>query len=215
MLKISSSLFYSRVSSLIAVTVLFSAAAVSAQSTGGVKGKVKNMAGGSIRGATITARQNSQDIRSVVSNDKGEFSLKGLSAGTYNIVFDAKGYSTGIKFGVEVKSDKTVDLGDRLIMQVDRGTQVIVRGSVFFKDGTSVTAAKVAVEEIGTDGSTRKVGTIMTNIFGEFEFRRPEGAAKYRMTAQYRDAKATKELAVDSAAIYRLAITLDIPRQEK
>jgi hypothetical protein len=186
-----------------------------AQNTGGVKGKVRNMSGAGIRGATVTARQNSQDLSSARSNDKGEFQLTGLTAGTYNIVFDAKGYSTGIKYSVDVKSGKTVDLGDRLIMQVDRGTQVIVKGSVFFKDGTSVTAAKVLVEEVGSDGSTRKIGTINTNIFGEFEFRRPEGATKYRMTASYRDAKATKELEVDSAAVYRLAISLDIARQQK
>jgi hypothetical protein len=200
---------------LVAAFLTISTGAVSAQSTGGIKGKVRNMAGDSIRGATVTARQNSQDLRSARSNDKGEFELTGLTAGTYNIVFDAKGYSTGIKYSVDVKSGKTVDLGDRLIMQVDRGTQVIVKGSVFFKDGTTVTAAKVLVEEVGSDNSTRKIGTVMTNIFGEFEFRRPEGAAKYRMTAIYRDAKASKELEVDSAAIYRLAISLDITRQQK
>ena len=185
---------------LIGAILLTFALGISAQ-TGGIKGKVRTMSGASIRGAT--------------TNDKGEFVISGLTAGKYNIVVDAKGYSTGIKHGVEVKPDKTVDLGDRLIMQVDKGTQVIVRGSVFFKDGTSVTAAKVLVEEIGRDGSSRKIGTVTTNVFGEFEFRRPEGASKYRMTASYKDSKATKDLEVDSAAIYRLAISLDISREER
>lgn len=173
------------------------------------------MAGQGIAGATITARQNSQDIRSVKSNNKGEFQLGGLRAGSYNIVFDARGYSSGIKYDVEVKPDKIVDLGDRLIMQVDQGTLVIVRGSVFFKDGTTVTAAKVLIEKVNEDGSTQKIGTVNTNIFGEFSFRRPEGKAKYRMTASYRDSKASKDIEVDSAAIYRLAISLDITRQQK
>ena len=199
-----------------AIAALFTfALGAMAQTTGAIKGKIRTMSGANIRGATITARQDSQDIRSATSNDKGEFLLSGLTAGKYNVVVDAKGYSTGIKYGVEVKSDKTVDLGDRLIMQVDKGTLVIVRGSVFFKDGTSVTAAKVLVEEIKSDGSSRKIGTVTTNVFGEFEFRRPEGAVKYRMTASYKDSKATKELEVDSAAVYRLAISLDISRQEK
>src|SRR6266852_1024354 len=83
------------------------------QPTGGVKGKVRNMRGDFIAGATITARRDAKDIRSVRSNDKGEFVLNGLDAGTYNIVFDAKGYSSGIKYGVEVKQKKTVDLGER------------------------------------------------------------------------------------------------------
>ena len=186
-----------------------------AQSTGGVKGKVRNMRGETIAGATITARRDAKDIRTARSNDKGEFILNGLDAGVYNIVFDAKGYSSGVKYGVEVKQNKTVDLGGRLIMQVDRGTQVIVQGSVFFKDGTSVTAAEVKVEKVNADSSTKKLGTIMTNIYGEFTFRQPEGAAKYRMTAKYKDSTASKEIEVTSAAIYRIAISLDINRQEK
>jgi hypothetical protein len=201
--------------SFLALILFGFALTASAQNTGGVKGKVRDMAGRSIAGATITARHNSRDVGSARSNAKGEFQLGGLDAGTYNIVFDAKGYASGIKYGVEVKKNKTVDLGDRLIMQVDRGTQVIIRGSVFFKDGTSVTAAKVLIEKVEADGALRKMGTVNTNYRGEFTFVRPEGAAKYRMTAMYKDAKASKEIEVDSAAIYGLAISLDITRQEE
>ncbi len=201
---------------LLALLLAGLAIPVFAQNTGSVKGKIRNMAGERIAGATVTARQDSKDIRSVRSNSKGEFLLSGLSTGTYNIVFDAKGYAMGLfKERIDVKANKTVDLGDRLIMQVDQGTQVIVRGSVFFKDGTSVTAAKVQIELVEADGSVRKIDTVMTNIYGEFAFRRPEGAAKYRMTASFRDVKASKEIEVDSAAIYRLAITLDTTRQQK
>ncbi|MEP6787145.1 MAG: carboxypeptidase-like regulatory domain-containing protein [Acidobacteriota bacterium] len=188
---------------------------VHAQSTGGIKGKVRNMRGDTVGGATVTARLNSKDVRSTRSNDKGEFSLNGLDSGTYNIVFDAKGYSTGVKYGVEVKQNKTIDLGERLILQVDRGAQVVVEGSLFFNDGTSVTAAEVKVEKVNADGSTKKLGTLMTNIRGEFTFRQPEGSAKYRMTAKYKDATATKDIEVASAAVYRLAISLPISRQEK
>ena len=172
------------------------------------------MAGERIAGATVTARQNSRDIRSSTSNKNGEFQLTGLDAGNYNIVFEAKGYASGVKFNVEVKPSKTIDLGDRLIMLVDRGTQVIIQGSVFFKDGTSVPAAKVLLEKIEADGSARKAGAVTTNVFGEFVFRRPEGAAKYRVTVEHRDAKTSKEIEVDSAAIYRLAISLDVTRQK-
>lgn len=186
-----------------------------AQTTGGVKGKVRNMRGESVAGATVTARQNGRDLRSVKSGNKGEFVLTGLDSGVYNIVFDARGYSSGVKYGVEVKQNKTVDLGERLILQVDKGTQVIIQGSVFFKDGTSVSAAEVKVERVNSDGSTKKLGTLYTNISGEFTFRQPEGAAKFRITAKYKDTTASKEIEVDSAAIYRLAISLDISRQQK
>ena len=188
---------------------------VFAQSTGGVKGKVRNMRGDNVVGATITARQDAKEVKSTKSNSKGEFSLAGLDAGVYNIAFDAKGYSTGVKYSVEVKQNKTVDLGDRLILQVDRGSLVIIQGSVFFKNGTSVTAAEVKVDRVNSDGSVKKLGTLTTDIQGEFAFRQPEGATEYRFTVKYKDTTVTKDFHVDSAAIYHLAISLPIDRQDK
>jgi hypothetical protein len=140
--------------------------------------------------------------------------LSGLESGTYNIVFDARGYSTGVKYSVEVKPNQTVDLGDRLYLQTDQGTQVIVRGSVFYKDGTSVRETEVKVERVNPDGSTKKIGTIYTNMYGEFTFRQPEGAAKFRMTVKHKGETAAKEIAVDSAAVYRLAISLSTTRDK-
>jgi hypothetical protein len=196
-------------------TFIILTGSVFGQETGGLKGKVRNMRGDGIAAVTVTVRKDSQDVQSATSNGKGDFSITGLSAGTYNVVFDAKGYGSGLKYGVEVKPNKTTDLGDRLIMQVDRGTQVIVQGSVFFKDGTIVTGAKVEVERVLPGGGTKKIGSLWTNASGEFAFRQPEGAAKFRMTAKYKNSSASKEMEVDSAAIYRLAISLDIDRPEK
>lgn len=184
-----------------------------AQSTGGVKGKIRNLRGDRIADATITARQNSRDVRSAKSNAKGEFVLDGLESGLYNIIVDAPGYSTGIKNNVEIKRNKIVDLGDRLFLSIDRGTQVIVNGSVFYKDGTSVFGAKVDVEKVLQNGSVEKIGTYTTNISGEFTFRQPDAAAKFRITARHKKTSATKELEVESAAIYRFAISLDAERE--
>src|SRR5688572_32014654 len=109
---------------------------------GGIKGKVRNNKGGSIAGATVTARRDGKDVKSVTSDAKGNFLMEGLRAGTYNIVFDASGYATGVKSGVAISDSSVRDLGDRLILSVDQGNQVIIRGSVFFREGTSITAAK-------------------------------------------------------------------------
>src|SRR5687767_14827265 len=92
---------------LLLIASFLSAAAV-AQSTGAVKGKVRTMRGDNISGATITARQGDRDIKSVRSGEKGDFLLSGLESGTYNIVFDARGYSTGLRSGVEIKPSQTV-----------------------------------------------------------------------------------------------------------
>ncbi len=187
----------------------------SAQGSGGVKGRVRTMRGDGISGVEITARRDGNDVRNTTSNSKGEFTLSGLEPGTYNFVFDAAGYNSGIRYNIEIRPNKTTDLGDRLILVVDKGTLVIVQGSVFFKNGRSVTGAKVEIEKIKPDGSTKSLPSLLTNVRGEFIFRQPEGAARYRLTAKYKGASATKEIEVDSAAVYRLAISLDVSQDEK
>lgn len=183
--------------------------------TGGVKGKVRAMNGAAIANAKITARQNGEDKRSTHSDSKGNFELSGLESGVYNFVFDAPGYAAGLRSNIEVRRDHITNLGDNLRLMVDRGTLVIVQGAVFFKDGASVAGAKVDVERVIADGTTEKLGTVWTNYQGEFVFKKSEGAAKLRFTAKYHDATAGKELEVDSAAIYRTAISLNINRDQK
>lgn len=183
---------------------------------GGIKGKVRNNKGGAIAGATVTARLSGRDVKTVKSDSKGAFTLQGLEAGTYNIVFDADGYATGVKFGVEIKNGSVRDLGDRLILSVDQGTQLIIKGSVFFREGTSVTAAKVEIERVNDDGSTKNLGSTYTNVSGEFTFRPQPGVTKVRVTAKYKGVSGSKEIAdIANLGIYRTAITLDISRSDK
>ncbi len=184
-------------------------ASVFAQS-GGVKGKVRNQRGQGIANTTVTARQDGKDVRSVRSDNKGDFVLLGLRPGTYNIAFDAPGYSTGVKFGVRVEG-KTISLGDRLILAVDPGTQVIIRGSIFFREGTSIPGAKVELYDVSS-ASPRRLGTAYTNVSGDFTFRQPEGASKFKIVASYKGINGEKEIVIEGAAVYRAAITLDISR---
>ena len=186
-----------------------------AQSSGSLKGKVRNTKGSGIAGATVTARQDGKDVKTATANNKGEFVLDGLSAGEYNLVFDAKGYASGVLYKVKVNSGSTGDLGDKLILSPDQGSLVIVKGSIFFKEGTSVIGAKVDLERVNSDGSVRKLASSTTNISGEFTFRQPEGAAKLRVTARYNGVTGSKEIEVSEPAIYRLAITLETSRSEK
>lgn len=183
---------------------------------GGVKGKVRNNKGGAIAGATVIARMGGRDVKTVRTDAKGAFTMQGLGEGTYNIVFDANGYGTGVKFAVQVKDGSTRDLGDRLILSADQGTLVIVKGSVFFREGTSMTAAKVEIERVNADGSTKSLGSTYTSSSGEFTFRPPVGTTKVRVTAKYKGVSGSKEISdIVNAGIYRTAITLDISRTEK
>lgn len=197
-----------------AFSLLIFAAAISAQNTGGVKGKVRTASGSGIAGATVTVRQNGKDTKSVKADSKGNFLLDGLESGRYNVVFEAPGYSSGVLYNVEIQKKKVADLGDRLILTRDQGEQIIVKGSVFFKEGHSVTGAKVEIEKVNSDGTTKKLGSTYTNISGEFTFR-PAEASKLRITATYKGVSGTKEIEVSDPAIYRLAILLNLSVAEK
>ena len=203
---------------LLILFVAVSAGIALAQETGSVKGKVRTTKGEGIADVSITARQNSEDVRSTTSDNKGNFQLEGLKPGVYNLVFSKNGYGSGLMYNVGVQKKKTNDLGDRLILTIDQGTQVIIKGTVFDQDGRSVAGAKVEIEKVLSDGSTQKIGTSSTsyggepNARGEFTFKFSEGVAKYRVTASVKGASASKEIEVSSAAIYRLAITLQVEK---
>jgi uncharacterized GH25 family protein len=183
---------------------------------GGIKGKVRNNKGNGISGATITARLDGKDVKTVTADSKGNFQMEGLKSGTYNIAVDADGYAIGVKYGVEIKNGSIRDLGDRLILAVDQGTLVIIKGSVFFKEGTSLTGAKVEIERVNDDGSTKSLGSTYSNYSGEFSFRPPAGVRKVKITAKYKGVEGSNEITdIVNAGIYRTAITLDVSRSDK
>lgn len=198
-----------------AFLLAFSSLLVFGQETGGVKGKVRNARGAALAGATITARLKGQDVKTVKSDAKGNFEMTGLEPGVYNFVFEKSGYGAGVKYNVEIKKKGIVNLGDNLALMQDQGTLVLINGSVYNQDGRSITGAKIEIERINSDGSTKKVGSGYTNVSGEFTFRQPEGTAKFRVTATMKGVKGSKEIEVDSAGVYRLAITLNLSKEEK
>jgi len=200
--------------SLFVTLLAFFAITSFAQSTGGAKGKVRNQKGDGLSGATITARLNGEDVKTVKTDTKGNFEMNGLKSGVYNFVIDRSGYNAGIKYNVEIKDGKTINLGDNLVLMVDQGTLVLLNGSVFNQDGRSITGAKIEVEKINSDGSTKKIATGYTNYSGEFALRQPEGNATFRITATFKGVSGSKEIVVDSAGRYSTAITLNIPKEE-
>src|SRR5690606_12573982 len=144
----------SRILQIVLVSAFALAPAAFAQS-GGVKGKIRSSRGSGIPNASVTARQSGKDVKTVRANAKGIFQLTGLESGVYSLVFDADGFQSGLLQGVEVKGGVR-DLGDRLILFPDQGTQVIINGSIFYKEGTSLGGAKVEIERQNADGSWKK-----------------------------------------------------------
>ena len=185
-----------------------------AQETGSVKGKVRNEDGKRIPGVNVAIRKDGKNLKSTRTNKDGKFLLRGIKPGTYNLAFEKQGYSLGVLKNVLIKSKKTNNLRDRLILTVDDGTLVIIQGSVFNQYGRSIRGAKIKIEEIRSNKKKPKtVGKGYTSRSGEFIFRFPEGAKKLRVTASANGITESKDVKVDEVAIYRLAITLKLPEK--
>ncbi|MCC6329512.1 MAG: carboxypeptidase regulatory-like domain-containing protein [Acidobacteria bacterium] len=178
--------------------------------TGGIKGRVRANSGGGIANASVSLTKGSEHIKTVKTASDGSFEMRGISPGFYGLRVEADGYASGSMFGFEIKKDKIRDLGDKLFLRVDQGTLVIIRGSVFFKEGTSVADAKVRLERVNADGSAKEVASTNTSTSGEFIFRQPPSGAKYRITAKYKGVSGTTEVTVENPAVYQVAVSLDL-----
>lgn len=189
-----------------------SCAVASAQETGGVKGKVRNTKNDGIPEVNVTVSQDGKEIKSARTNQTGEFLIDGLKTGKYTLSFNKSGFSSGSINNVEVKKKTIRNISKKLILGTDEGTLVLIKGSVFNQDGRSLYGVKVEVEKL-SGGSSDKVKDYYTSESGEFTFRFAEGAAKYRVTASAKGKSASKEIEVSNAAIYRLALTLNMDRE--
>jgi Carboxypeptidase regulatory-like domain len=184
-----------------------------AQGAGGVKGRVRSSRGDGVAGATITARRDGRDVKTATSNAKGIFLLDGLEPGIYTFIIEKNGYTSGTTSKFDISNGTVRNLGDNLILGVDQGTQVIIKGSVFNQDGQSIPGATVKVEKVGPDGKMQKLGSGLTSEAGEFTYHAADAnRSKFRITASAKGVTAAKDVEVDGAAIYRLAITLNITK---
>ena len=195
--------------SMIAVVVLAASAAYSQdKSTGGIKGKVR-VEVGSPNGITVVIRAGERELRQISTDKNGEFTITGLAPSVYGLTFRKPGLSIGTIENIEVKAGKMRSLGDRLVLTIDEGSIAFIRGSVFNGDGRSVPNAKVELARILEDGTAKKIDGRLTTETGSFVFRLSPEVAKYRVTLkQERAEPITKDVEVDGAAVYRVALSM-------
>jgi hypothetical protein len=177
------------------------------RSSGGIKGKVRAETG-SPAGVTIVVRQGDKEFKRGETDKKGEF-LISLPPGTYGLTFRKPGLSVGTIENIEVKAGKTRSLGDRLVLTVDEGSIAFIRGSVFSAEGRSVPNAKIELSRVLDDGSVKKIDGRITTETGSFVFRLSPESAKYRLSIKGDDGPIViKDLEIDGAAVYRVALSL-------
>jgi Carboxypeptidase regulatory-like domain len=178
------------------------------RATGGIKGKVR-VETGSPAGVAVILRRGDQEVSRVTTDRNGDFSIQRVTPGLYGLTFRKTGLSVGAIENVEIKAGKVRSLGDRLLLTVDEGSIAFVRGSVFDEQGRSFPNARVELGRVLDDGTVKKIDGRVTNETGSFVFRLTPDPAKYRITAKADHRQpASKDLDVDSAVVYRIAISL-------
>jgi len=206
---IKTKLRLTRFISAAALLFLFSFASLAQdKTTGAIKGKVR-VEKGSPAAVAVILRQGEREVAHTTTDKKGDFVIAHIAPGIYGLTVRKPGLAVGSIENIEVKAGKTRALGDHLILSVDEGSIAFIRGSVFNEAGHSVPGVRVELARVIDENSTKKLDFRITGETGEFVFRLPPDTAKYRLTAKADGAEpASKDVEVDSAAVYRVALSL-------
>ena len=176
------------------------------KTTGAIKGKVR-VERGSPSGVAAILLQGDREVSRTLTDKRGDFTISRVVPGTYSVKFRKAGLSVGTVDDVTVKAGQTRPLGDRLYLTIDEGSIAFIRGSVFTEDGRSVPGVRVDLVRIISENSTQKKDTRITGETGEFVFRLPPDAARYRVILKADGTEpASKDVEVESAVVYRVAL---------
>jgi len=89
--------------------ILFEAAATAQVTTGNITGRVADAQGNVVPNASVTARNKATDrSRTTTTNEAGEYTLTDLSAGTYEVTVEAKGFSKALLGELELNVGATL-----------------------------------------------------------------------------------------------------------
>ena len=152
--------------------------------------------------------QGEREVTRAATDKKGEFTIAHVTPGLYSVTFRKPGLAVGSIPNLDVKAGQKRVLHD-LILGIDDGSIAFVRGSVFTESGRSVPGVRVELARVVDENSVQKIDARITGETGEFVFRLSPETAKYRVTVKADGAQpASKDVEVDSAAVYRVALTL-------
>jgi hypothetical protein len=175
---------------------------------GSIKGKVR-VETGTPAGVSVVVRRGEAEVTKVSTDKSGSFVVQNLTPGVYGLTFRKPGLSIGSIEDVAVKAGQTRSLGDRLVLTIDEGSIAFLSGSVFSAEGRSVANAKVELARILDDGSVKKIDGRVTTETGSFKFRLMPEVAKYRVSVKIDGAEpVSKDVEIDGAAVYRVALSL-------
>ena len=198
---------------VLAVILLATAGAVAQDNrTGGIKGKIRVKGQGPTSNVAVSVRQNDREVAHVVTDNKGEFLIKGLAPGSYGLTFRKTGLSLGTLENIQVKAGKTKELPDRLVLTISEAAIARLWSSVFDDGGYSVPGARVELARLEADGSPRRIDGRLTNESGQVVFKLSPEKTTYRVTVKIDGvAPQAKDVEIDGAMVYRIAFTVTRP----
>jgi hypothetical protein len=198
-----------RVSFIIATLIFLSVPGLAQdKTTGALKGKVQVEQGLPV-GVTVILLQGEKEITRALTDKKGDFTIAHVTPGFYSVKFRKPGLTVGTIESLEIKAGKTRSLSRGVVLSVDEGSIAFLRGSVFNEGGRSIPGVRVDLARIVDESSIQKIDSRVTGETGEFVFRLPPDSAKYRVTVKADGAQlASKDVEVDSPAVYRVSLTL-------
>ena len=172
-----------------------------------IKGKVR-VEQGSPGGVAVILLQGEREVTRAATDKRGEFTIAHVTPGLYTVTFRKPGLAVGSIPNLDLKPGKTRVLHD-LVLGIDDGSIAFLRGSVFTESGRSVPGVRVELARIVSENSLQKIDARVTGETGEFVFRLSPATARYRVTVKADGAQpASKDIEVDSAAVYRVSLTL-------
>src|SRR5438445_5678936 len=128
--------------------------------TGTLAGTIEDATGAIVPGAKITVtRPDTNAVFTVTSGANGNFSLNDLPVGTYNVKFEASGFSTLTVQNGRVGSNNTLDLGAQKLATGTATTTVEVNAGAALLETTQA--------QISTTFDTQQVANLPT--FGGFD----------------------------------------------
>src|SRR5437762_10559257 len=97
-----------------ALLFAFSGIALAQETSGSIVGAIKDSNGAVVAGATVTVTDTATKVvvRTVQTNDDGQYSARDLSVATYDVTIEAKGIKKHIEYKVQVNVDhqRTIDI---------------------------------------------------------------------------------------------------------
>src|SRR5687767_1141286 len=107
---------YRLVRTLAVLAVLMAPAAAFAQDSATIAGTVRDASGGVLPGVTVEASSSAliEKVRSVTTNDTGQYSIVALPPGTYTITFTLPGFNTVRQENVQITAAITASINAEL-----------------------------------------------------------------------------------------------------